>query len=463
MKKILSFLILLSWVKIVASQDTNKLMIQFSPYDLPFQELAIKTVENTTKPQTINYFKSLLNPSMHQSLDISTSYYNSIFYALSKIKINWFNSYFFNYLTESIIETGALTFSEYLPLGDSWLHEEYHRAVLTKNIVNSYNQVYDFPIFSSVIMVYDVTDEDLIRFKSKNPADFVRLSEAGIEGEYALTKKLQGLNFFENQDFRYFPMELLWTVNSIYYVWFCHTEGAETETIQANIDDGDKIKNRDFTGLDFTAWTYDLFKPYEAYQIRGLHPSGVGIDRYIKPSDLTNEELKYLKRQGYWQFLNLASPMLIGIDKINLSNKIDNLYFNFAFRDMLTSFGNDLSLNIFLKRNELNLDLNFHLYNNQNMHLPGFDVSLVNNKLHLKNFKISNTYKAGLWYQPENLMFGDNQRKPGGIIETVSKIKFKKIFFSLDLSYKSQGWVMANVFEEKNFSILFGLGFDLNK
>ena len=458
MKKNLIFLIFIFIQLTSFSQDTNNLIIKFSPYDFPYQNSAIQTVEKKSLPSALNYLRSLSNPSMHQSLELSTSFYNSIFYGLSKVKIHWFNSYFLNYMSQSLLEISALTFSEYLPLGDSWLHEEYHRAVLTKNLVNSYDQIYDFPIFSSVIMVYNVTDEDLIRFKLENPSDFVRLHSAGIEGEYSLTKRLQNLNFYENQNYPYFAMEMLWSVNSIYYVWFCHTEDAETETIQANLDDGDVISNRDFTGFDFTAWVYDLFKPYEPYEARGIHPSGFGIDRYVKPSDLTTEELKYLKKQGYLQFLNVVSPMIFGINKIHLSHKFENLYFNFAFRNILTSFGNDMSLNIFLKNENTKLYFDFHLYNSKRLHSPGIDFGLIDNNFRLNNFKISNSYMLGLWYQPENLMFDDINSKPGGIFETESKIIYKHTFLFLNLSYKTDGWVMSNVFQTKNFSIYVGAG-----
>ena len=456
MKKIiLSIFIAILFLQTNA-QDTNLLILKFEPYDFPYQNIAAQTVSGTNTPAFGDYMISLRNPSMHQSLALSTSYYNSLFYGLSKMKIKIFKKDFYNYLAESIIFTGALAISEYMPLGDSWLHEEFHRAVLTKNFVDSYDQVYDFPIFSNVIMVYDVTDEDLIKFKGSNASDFVRLHEAGIEGEYSMVKNLQKLNFFENQPFAYNSLELLWTVNSIYYVWMCHTDAAEEETIKANIEDGTDISKRDFTGLDFTAWVYDLYRPTERYQTRGIHPSGVGIDRYRKPSDLLPDELAYLKKQGYLQLINLASPMLLGIKQIHF--KKQDFYMNFAFRHILTSFGNDIVLNLFFKKNKLNIGCDLHLYNSAYLHLPGIDLTLYNQKFKFGNYQIINNFRVGAWLQPDGGLFYDVNTIKGGMIETETRLQNRNFYLFFDLSAKSRGWVMGNVFQNKNFSVRTGFG-----
>jgi hypothetical protein len=89
------------------------------------------------------------------------------------------------------------------------------------------------------------------------------------------------------------------------------------------------------------------------YSGRGPHPSGTGIDRYIKTTDLTDEELDYLQAQTYWHILNYLSPMLFFIDRIPISDT--GIYGNFAFRHLLTSFGTDISLNVFLKKDIYNI------------------------------------------------------------------------------------------------------------
>ncbi len=124
-------------------------------------------------------------------------------------------------------------------------------------------------------------------------------------------------------------------------------------TNQLLTEEDSDISKRDFTGLDFSAWAYDLFNANEPYQNRGIHRSGVGIDRYIKPSDLTADQIKYLKKQGYLQIINMASPMLFGLDNSFKINSL-NLNWNFAVRHILTSFGHDITPSIFIKTTQYN-------------------------------------------------------------------------------------------------------------
>ncbi|MBN2662964.1 MAG: hypothetical protein JXR68_04885 [Bacteroidales bacterium] len=446
---------------IVNSQQFNELIIDVNLFDYPYQNLAAKTVSNSSYPnfdvKNSDYFKAFINPSMKQSINLSSSFYNSVYFGISKMNINWFNTDFVNYLTESLIETGVILVVEFIPLGDAWLHEEFHRAVLTKNYVNSYNEVNNFPLFKELISVNNVTDNDLVRFKSDNPSDFVRLHAAGIEGEYMLIRNLQSKNIFHNQQHGYFLNSFLWTANSFYYVFFCHQNDAEETTIEINAQDGSNIPKRDFTGLDFTAWVYDLFKPDEPYSLRGTHPSGVGLNRYIAPSDLTEAEFKYLKKQGFLQLINFASPMILGINNLPLTIKGNKYVFNFAFRHFLTSFGYDISLDLFLKSEKFNFLVSTHSYSNQQLTLPGIELNIVDYILIDQKFKVLTSTKSMVWLQPENLFFSDKKSKLGGLIGADLKIGREKVFFDLNFQYKSKGWVAAEVFQSNNFSAGFGL------
>jgi hypothetical protein len=466
MKKIL-FLFLFSYSLPFFAQDTLNLNLSFNFFDYPYLDFAAKTVSNSSFPNFktngTDYLIAFRNPSMFQSLEISASYYNSLNYFLSKMRIHFFNNNFLNYFTQSLVYSGAILISEYIPFGDSWLHEEFHRAVLTKNFVDSYNQVYDFPLFSSLVSVNNVSDADLIRFKSSNPQDFIRLDAAGIEGEYLLAKRFQFYNFFYNQPYPYFSYEMLWALNSFYYVWMCHTDEAEQTTNQVNEQEGANVKIRDFTGLDFTAWVYDLFKPNEPYQSRGIHPSGVGINRYVKPSDLNSVELNYLKDQAYLQLLNLLSPFIIGIKhfSFNIHNQI--FYFNFAFRHLLTSFGNDISLDIFLKKDFLNILFAPHFYSNHNHIFPGEELNLVDYPINFGKMNLYATCRQMLWLQPQNLFFDDEKAKLGGMFSITLKLGKKNFYPYLRLRYKTGGWLAGDVFQTKNFSIQMGLNWRFRK
>jgi hypothetical protein len=61
---------------------------------------------------------------------------------------------------------------------------------------------------------------------------------------------------------------------------------------------------------------------------RGTHPSGVGIDRYVKYSDLTGEEQDFLKKQAYLSLLNFIDPQIISIHRFKRGNSAGYKSFN---------------------------------------------------------------------------------------------------------------------------------------
>lgn len=460
MKNFLTFSVLLLSLNL-AGQSDSKLVIDIQFADYNYLKHSAKTYSSsylTPNPAFLDYIKAYNSPSMQQSLAISASFHNGINYAFSRLDINWFNNEMWNYFMESTFILTAEILSTYIPLGDAWLHEEFHRAVLTNNFVKSYDQVNDIPLFSELISVNNVVDEHLINFKKNNPQDFVRLHSAGIEGEYMLTHKLQSYNLFYDQKLPYYTYTLIWTINSFYYVWFCHTENAEQTTNELNITEGSDIPIRDFTGLDFLAWTYDLYAPFEDYESRGTHASGVGIDRYIKPSDLTDEQLKFLKKEGFLQLINFGSPMLLGINRI-LFNTEKNSYFNFATRHLLTSFGHDISAYFFYKQNKLNLILGLHIYQNQNKTMPGIELEVVDYDFKLNNITFRPSIKSLIWFQPENLLFADTKSDLGGLVDLKIKGGKGKIFPYVSLTAKTKGWVAG--YENQTKKITFRAGLSL--
>jgi hypothetical protein len=109
--------------------------------------------------------------------------------------------------------------------------------------------------------VNSVTDEDLERFKAESPADFVRMSAAGIEGAYALVDQLQRNSFFYDQNLRFYTLYWLSTIGAHGYV----IASGDPNQVNAAVDAMNKtelsIGERDFTGFDMAAWAYDLFRP----------------------------------------------------------------------------------------------------------------------------------------------------------------------------------------------------------
>lgn len=70
------------------------------------------------------------------------------------------------------------------------------------------------------------------------------------------------------------------------------------------------IESRDFTGMDMNAWIDALCFPDKPYAARGIHPLGVGYDRYIMYDEITEEGRKYLRRQVGLDVFNFMSPMM---------------------------------------------------------------------------------------------------------------------------------------------------------
>ena len=432
------------------NNDTIKLSLDFPLLDFPYQNHASLT--------TGTFLKSFSNPSMNQSLQISTDLYSSLNYGVKSIikvknkKLDWA-------LTQ--LTAGAVDYLfQTMPLGVAWQHEEYHRAVFAKNHISSYNEVYEMKIFAPAIFVSHVADEDLIRLNNTNNADFRRLNSAGNESTIAQLQLMQKNNFFNNSEL---PNLLHYWVSALGNSGYI--KSTSSEAANQGIDDetnaeSTDISTRDFTGPDYSAWAYALFNPTTPYENRGPHPSGVGIYRSIRPNQLSAEALTYLSRQGNLSYLNLISPHMFGFNGFKIAeNKKGSYYGNFAVRHGLTPFGNDISLDVFLKTPNNKLLFTVHNYNNHQTSFFGAEASIIDKSFKNKDWLFSGT--AHLWLQPENQDFYSAVQEFGGALKlkaTYNKYKLKPY---IELTSKTDGWVQTNVFLEQNRGVSFGLRMDV--
>jgi hypothetical protein len=456
---ILPLFLLINLNLLSQTQDTiakPRLIFSLPLIDLPFQSDAAKTAGGDLTPGS--FFRGYANPGMHLSLDLSTDLYTGVHYGLSRLfhdekRDKWgFGRnflYFFTIGTADFILT-------YAPTGEGWEHEEYHRAVMSRFQVSSFDDMNRFPIGSELISVSHILDADLIRFKAESPADFVRMQSAGIEGEFLLIDKLQRNNFFYNQRIPNGVLYWIGAVNSMMYVQTCSIpESVDPMTDEMN-EKETRIEVRDFTGMDFTGWTRDLFRPEEAYSTRGIHPSGNGIDRYTKTTDLTPDELSYLRRQGKLQWINLISPMMFGFKSIQLNKA--GLYGNFQMRDYLTSFGNDISLTVFLMQNEYRFSATAHCYSNYVGSFPGIEGRLYDYSMPAgrRTLLISPGILIGL--QPHNQVFTSKKAEFLGAAECKFELKCRGFFHPYaEFSAKTAGWIAGNEFLDGNLSFRLGI------
>jgi hypothetical protein len=466
MKNRLIIIILLGFIPILIEAQTSEtepspqLVFELPLLDIPYQLDAAKTV-NEGNVTIGSFFKGYANPGMHLSLALSSDLYTGAHFGINKIfkvtpetkRRDWtFGKRFLFALTLG----GADFVLTYAPGFGGWEHEEYHRAVMSRFHVNSFNDMNKFPIGSELISVNHVLDEDLIRFKQESPSDFIRMHVSGIEGEYLLIDKLQRNNFFYGQNLPHEFLYLFSTINSISYVQVC-SDPKEANSITEELNEIETdIPVRDFTGLDFLGWTYDLFRPEEPYNERGIHPTGVGIDRYIKTTDLNPDELSYLEKQGKLQWLNTISPMLIGFKSIRLTN--NGLYGNFSVHHYLTSFGNDISLNIFLKCSRFKSVFAFHSYQNYYKSFPAIEANLVDYEIPIFSNSLFISPRLLLGIQPQNQEFKTNSSAFLGLAECKLEFETKSFIHPfIELSAKTNGWVAGNEFLNSNFSCRMGV------
>ena len=412
--------------------------------DLPFYDAPFNSRDGYTLP------------SMRQSLMLSKDYYEAGHLAIAGA------------CNGPIQTTFALMgfdlLSVWLPGGASWTHEEWHRAVLSRNGIDSYDDVYNMVLFADSIAVSHVRDDDLISLKREHPAEFVRLAEAGLEAEYELNFAIEKDCFFDGVPLHSTAVLWLNTANSIYYVYICGTKEADDITEEANAKDGVDVDKRDFIGLDFTAWVYDLFRPDEPYENRGTHPSGTGIDRYRGLPDLTSEEREYLRLQGRLQFINLLDPFLLGFTEFPGHYPLsgESMAWNVNARHYLTSFGYVIDANILLRQGDHKWAVIFHNYANHESFFPGLDVQMLRCPFHWAGRTLRWSPRVALWAQPEDQEFRTTHASLGGMAALRVEIEaIRNLEPYVELSAKTDGWLAGDANLDSSYRGIVGMRVDL--
>ena len=187
-------------------------------------------------------------------------------------------------------------------------------------------------------------------------------------------------------------------------------------------------------GHDFTAWVYDLLRPKEAYQERGIHPSGEGFDRYIKFADLTSDDRIFLRCQAQLQWLTLSMV------------------------HMLTSFGYTVDTHLFLQCNLIDLFIVGHRFFNHRRRFSGLEIQLIDYPRNWNKNRFLVTSELGVWTQPKEQNFYTNQAVLGGLFGLMVYQPLSdrwSVFFGGKI--KSAGWVAGNVSLDKSITTCIGL------
>ncbi len=359
-------------------------------------------------------------------------------------------------ISDSVVIAGLDSVGAFVPGGEGWMHEEWHRAVMSRRGVGSYNDVYDFPVFEDLVAVSHVKDEDLIRLKRNHPADQVRLSSAGIEGDLAFANALDKDRFFYGTRAGTTFLEWMTIGNSILYLnGAAYDSKAPTERLEE--ENGTDVEARDFTGLDPNGWVYDLFRPDEPYEARGVHPSGVGIDRYRTEADLTPREQRFLELQANLSWINLANPNLIGFYDFRLGELGgDPFYFNASLQHMMAPFGYSLGANLFAKAGRTHAYAELRAFVSDSLVLPGLRLELVRYPLGFLGATLSPRVSA--WLQPKDQRFFSDSASPGGAVEVRFNLPlYRSVDVYAEASAKSEGWLVGDVFLEESVNVRTGI------
>ncbi len=394
-------------------------------------------------------------PSMQQSLDVSIAAYEGLHGGIERL----FGERRKLARAAIVFADLATTLEWALPLTSVWVHEEFHRAAMGRRGIDSHNDVLDFKFGADWIAVSHVRDEDLARVKREHPAEWVRVNEAGIEGELLLVRDLERRQFFGRSTTWHLPLYWLTKLGTLGYVASGSWDDADADVDLSNVEDGADVERRDFTGHDFLGWVYDLHRPDEPYEMRGLHPSGVGLDRYRKRSHLTAAEKEYLSLQGKLQLLNLVDPFLFGLNGgVRVGGGPDPVRVSAGLSHYLTSFGHTIDANLLAQRGAANVAVTLHSYTNRDRRFAGLTTELIDYPVTAAGRRLDVSPRLAVWAQPARQRFDATEGSLGGLAGVrVRTALSRRVGAFVDLETKSAGWVAGNVYLDRNTSLRLGL------
>jgi hypothetical protein len=397
-------------------------------------------------------------PTMAQSLAVSADVFSLAHFGLGAA-LDPYDPVWWKRLLGRTSIVGADLFLSTLPLGLSWEHEEWHRAVLSRRGIASRNDVWDFNLFSTTTSVSHVADADLARLKLEHPADFARLASAGFEGNAELALELVRTPFFHRTHTWNAAAIVELHVVNLYYFFTCVGPGADSLTDQFNREEGADVPRRDFTGLDCTAWAYDLSRPAEPYAGRGVHPSGVGVNRYRRFSDLSRTEQGWLTSQRNLMALNFLEPAMFGFESFAIDAGDRPLRFLPRVRHLPASFGTRTDLDVLFSRGPWQGELALQAYANFRRGFPGLSAEVYRLPLEpAPGWPVAVSARAMAWLQPEGQRFDTEESAAGGLLRVRATLsRWAALEPYLEAEAKSAGFVPGVVALEPGLAVRVGI------
>jgi hypothetical protein len=404
--------------------DRPALKLDLSLFDVPYQIGAAKTLE-------YGFFESYLHPTMDASLNVTNGVYSSLHFGLGKLRAAIGTDAYW----KRVAYYGGTMAGDFLlymlpvPAGFFWMHESFHGAEFTHAGLRNHMD-YDFPKGA-----YTVGDSGNFSYWHDVP----RTVAAGMEGEVLLVDKMQRNNFFYDQKMFHEFAYWLFAYQTWSYAYMPFLMGDMTMTIDGK---------EEAVSADSLQWAYSLFHPHET----------VPDEQAITMSDLSNGAKSYLENRVWWSLANFVSPMMFGIRSIPLGRDT-GFYGNFALRQMYTSFGTDLSVNIYLKKYPFNIAFAYHNYVNYENYFPAIEAELVDYPIQITpKFGLLLSPRVMLGMQPRGQEFMASEAEFFGLIGARVDFAVGGHFLPyLAFVLKTDGWVAGDEFLEKNAGIKFGV------
>jgi len=316
-------------------------------------------------------------------------------------------------------------------------HEEAHRSILAAYNIGSISN----PFTGEVNGVTDLTLKNL---RDHNLPRFIRLHTAGLESDYMLTRQLELIGSFGQDDFKNYMVEYWLRKAAImqYYVLglFKYEPGETQET--------NELK-RDITGFDTYGAARHLFRP------------AMDFYRYTKYADLTAEERKYINRLGFRSFLNLLNPLMIGKSNYRLNK---NTNFNIGMGYSMSPFGDFIDENIWITHKSLNFGMYVRQFQNKVNWFNGFGISLIDFHPFNRFNRLSTTLAGHFWQQPVNFDFNTSKYFTGGAFDADLRYLFLKkrigvlhgVSIDLGFIYKTKGFLPEETRLDGHYGFRFG-------
>jgi hypothetical protein len=301
-------------------------------------------------------------------------------------------------------------------------HEDGHRSVLLNEGIGSISS----PFFdnSGVATVKGVKDIELKMLQDTKLPTYVRLHTAGIESDYLAVKYLRNnLAFDEDSYFSISPQLYVGAVYiSTYYM------SSLLAGLQPNIkEDADELKN-DIVGHDVYGAIKNLHRPQEKFY------------RYTRHEDLTETELKYMKKAAFSSLFNILGPSFLSV-------RNDKGKFSFGAGYTMTPFGGMYEQGIWMQIHRLPFGIHTYFREYDNKNAVGFGAGCL-----LRNIKISKNASLDIdnqfFNQPLDMDFNTKIFKTGFASDVQLKYNIKKLtdlplVLNVAARYKTKGFVLG--------------------